>query len=86
MVLLLNLDYFNILLFELSKKLQRSLSRKGSLRLGDRKVNSSATLYEKDTICSPKGHIALPKITFLFILLFYSILDIVKSIFFINVD
>ncbi|KAK7405870.1 hypothetical protein VNO78_07480 [Psophocarpus tetragonolobus] len=38
--------------------LQRSLSRKGSLRLGDRKVNSNATIHDKDaipTICSPKG-------------------------------
>ncbi|BAU00817.1 hypothetical protein LR48_Vigan303s002800 [Vigna angularis] len=42
---------------------QRSLSRKGSLRLGDRKVKSSATLYEKDTvptICPPKGTLVGP--------------------------
>ncbi|RDX66958.1 hypothetical protein CR513_54220, partial [Mucuna pruriens] len=45
------------------KKLQRSLSRKGSQRLGDRKVNSNATLYDKDTvpaICSPKATVAGP--------------------------
>ncbi|WVZ13056.1 hypothetical protein V8G54_017586 [Vigna mungo] len=62
LVLLLNLVYFNILMFELSKKLQ-SLSRKGSLRLGDRKVKSSATLYEKGTvptICSPQGTLVGP--------------------------
>ncbi|XP_022631670.1 uncharacterized protein LOC106777360 isoform X2 [Vigna radiata var. radiata] len=41
-----------------NSKITRSLSRKGSLRLGDRKVKSSATLYEKDTvptICSSQG-------------------------------
>ncbi|KAL9327955.1 hypothetical protein ACSQ67_002958 [Phaseolus vulgaris] len=41
-----------------NSRITKSLSRKGSLRLGDRKVNSSATLYGKDTvpaICSPKG-------------------------------
>ncbi|XP_027913062.1 uncharacterized protein LOC114173056 isoform X2 [Vigna unguiculata] len=43
-----------------NSKITRSLSRKGSLRLGDRKVNSSATLYEKDTICSPKGTLVGP--------------------------
>ncbi|XP_061354545.1 uncharacterized protein LOC133299126 isoform X1 [Gastrolobium bilobum] len=38
--------------------LQRSLSRKGSQRGGDRKVSGNATLHDKDTvpaICSPKG-------------------------------
>lgn len=62
-VLLLNLIYFNILLIEPTKKLQRSLSRKGfySQRLGDRKVNNNATLYDKDTVPSPKGTIALAK-------------------------
>lgn len=69
-VLLLNLIYFNILLIistHKKKKLQRSLSRKGSQRLGDRKVNNNATLYDKDiapAICSPKGTIALAKTQF----------------------
>ncbi|KAG5061694.1 hypothetical protein GLYMA_01G240500v4 [Glycine max] len=43
--------------------LQRSLSRKGSQRLGDWKLNNNATLYDKDTvpaICSPKGTLVGP--------------------------
>ncbi|XP_027361625.1 uncharacterized protein LOC113869491 [Abrus precatorius] len=38
--------------------LQRSLSRKGSQRLGDRKVIGNATFHDKDTVsalCSPKA-------------------------------
>lgn len=44
--------------------LQRSLSRKGSQRGGDRNVSGNVTLQDKDivpTTCSPKGTISLPK-------------------------
>ncbi|KAL2349521.1 hypothetical protein Fmac_003521 [Flemingia macrophylla] len=43
--------------------LQRSLSRKGSQRLSDRKVNGNATLYDKDTLpamSSPKATLVGP--------------------------
>ncbi|RZC31648.1 hypothetical protein D0Y65_002482 [Glycine soja] len=50
-------------LVQLLSQLQRSLSRKGSQRLGDWKLNNNATLYDKDTvpaICSPKGTLVGP--------------------------
>ncbi|KAG4386207.1 hypothetical protein GLYMA_11G003100v4 [Glycine max] len=46
-----------------NSRITRSLSRKGSQRLGDRKVNNNATLYDKDiapAICSPKGALVGP--------------------------
>ncbi|XP_014491881.1 uncharacterized protein LOC106772745 isoform X1 [Vigna radiata var. radiata] len=41
--------------------LQRNLSRKGSQRGGDRKVNGNVTLHDRDTVpttCSPKAALA----------------------------
>ncbi|KAG5070415.1 hypothetical protein JHK85_002792 [Glycine max] len=46
-----------------NSRITRSLSRKGSQRLGDWKLNNNATLYDKDTvpaICSPKGTLVGP--------------------------
>jgi hypothetical protein len=69
------------------KKLQRSLSRKGSQRVGDRKINGLTTLQIHDNkdvlsaMCSPIGTISLPKHTnYLYILLqAFLLLHIVKS-------